>query len=108
MFDTSTIILKKAGLMYRLILTFRSDNEEYVEHESEHNDISEILEEANDLAFFTTGFELESWENVANFGKEGRLFYYYPIIGNTTTKYVLRFNFLYSNSYEEESQATAG
>lgn len=76
--------------MFKLKMVLKSDNGEYVEHESFHKTHDDALEEADDVAFSTTGFGIESWKYIASFGEEGGLYYFYPIEGISTTKYVIR------------------
>lgn len=76
--------------MFKLKLVHKSDNGEYIEHESHHTTLDEASEEANDIAFSTTGFGLEAWKYVASFGEEGGLYYFYPVDGDPTIKYALR------------------
>ena len=76
--------------MFNLKLVYKTDNEEYVENESTHRNYDDAIDEANEIAFSTTGFNLETWKHVASFGEDGGLFYFYPIEDNRTVKYVLR------------------
>lgn len=76
--------------MFKLKLVHKSDNGEYIEHESHHKTIEDANEEADDIAFSTTGFGIEAWEHVASFGEEGELYYFYPVDGDSTIKYALR------------------
>ena len=76
--------------MYEITLKFKTDNEEYIEHESQHIEHDEALYEANEAAFSATGFDLESWEQSLSFGEAGNLFYHYPIEGNRNTRYSIR------------------
>ncbi|QGZ16271.1 hypothetical protein Hena1_00950 [Erwinia phage Hena1] len=79
--------------MFKLKLVHKSDtsdNGEYLEHESTHKTLDEATDEANDIAFDNTGFNLENWKYVASFGDEGGLYYFYPVDGNRSIKYAIR------------------
>lgn len=76
--------------MFKLELIYKSTNGEYTEHESHHSSIDEAIDEANDVAFSTIGYNLESWQLIASFGEEGFLYYFYPFDGDTSTKYTIR------------------
>lgn len=79
--------------MFKLKLVYKSDNAkngEYTEHESTHKTLDEATDEANDIAFDATGFNLETWKYVASFGEEGGLYYYYPVDGDRSIKYAIR------------------
>ncbi|AKJ73430.1 metallo beta-lactamase family protein [Salmonella phage 41] len=56
--------------MFKLKLVHKSDNGEYIEHESHHATYDEAVEEADDIAFSTTGFGIEAWKYVASFGEK--------------------------------------
>lgn len=79
--------------MFKLKLVQKSDtsdNGEYTEHESTYGTLDDAIEEANDIAFDHTGFNLETWKYVASFGEEGGLYYFYPVEGDQSIKYALR------------------
>lgn len=76
--------------MFNTKLVYKSDDEEYIENESNHLTLDDAFYEANEVAFSTTGFNLETWKHVASFGEDGGLFYFYPIDGNRAVKYVMR------------------
>ncbi|AKI28561.1 hypothetical protein 18India_60 [Salmonella phage 18-India] len=56
--------------MFKLKLVHKSDNGEYLEHESHHPTLDEATEEADDIAFTTTGYGIEAWKYVASFGEK--------------------------------------
>ncbi len=76
--------------MFKLKIVYKSDNGEYIEHESHHKTLDEATEEANDKAFSTTGFGIEAWKYVASFGEEGGLYYFYPDGPESVNKYAIR------------------
>lgn len=79
--------------MFKLKLVYKSDNStdgEYIEHESSHSTIDEAIEEANEIAFDNTGFNLETWSCLASFGEEGGLYCYYPNEGDFSNRYAIR------------------
>lgn len=76
--------------MFKLKLVYKTDNGEYVEHESNHRELDEATDEADEIAFSTTGFGIEAWKYVASFGEEGGLYYFYPNDEDLTIKYALR------------------
>lgn len=76
--------------MFKLKLIYKNYNGESIDHESNYPTLDEATEEANDLAFSTTGFGIEAWEHVACFGEEGSLYYFYPNDSDRTTKYALK------------------
>lgn len=75
---------------YKLKIIFKTDSGDYTEHESFHTSLDDAFDEANEVAFSTVGFNLESWNEIANFDELGKLYVFYPNDEDKTTRYVLK------------------
>lgn len=75
---------------FKLKLIFKTDSGDYTEHDSDHATIEDALDEANEVAFSTVGFNLESWQTVGNFEDFGKLYVYYPNDDDRTTRYLIK------------------
>ena len=74
---------------FRLSLTYVTPEETIPEHTSLHYSFDDAFDEADDLAFSTVGFPLESWQLSLDFGDGHRLYYFYPNESDTTSRYRL-------------------
>lgn len=75
---------------FKLKLIFKTDSGDYTEHESSHISFDDAIDEANEVAFSTVGFNIESWQEIGNFDDIGKLYVFYPNDEDKTTRYVLR------------------
>jgi hypothetical protein len=73
---------------YKLSLSFITPDGTYSEHESIHSDIDDVIEEADELAFATTGYPTELWYGL-NFDDVNKLFTFYPNEEDRTSRYKL-------------------
>jgi hypothetical protein len=73
---------------FKLLLSFVTPDGTYTEHESIHTDLEDILEEADEIAFATTGYPTEVWHSL-HFDDVNQLFTYYPNEDDRTSRYKL-------------------
>lgn len=72
----------------KLTLNYVTPEDTFLEHMSKHPDVDSALDEANDVAFNTVGFPLESW-TVTEFSPGNLLYVYHPNEVDKTSRYRL-------------------
>lgn len=76
------------NIKFRIHLAYITPDNISEEGCSSHEDLDDALEEADELAFSTTGFPLEEWKHV-DFGDGNGLYSFYPNEEDKTSKYKL-------------------
>ena len=74
---------------FQLSLSYVTPDGTTTEHTSSHHSFDDAFDEADDLAFSTVGFPLESWQLPLDFGNGRRLYYFYPTEEDRTSRYRL-------------------